>query len=145
MLRYLYDELLTLKVTLEEWYVYHDNVIEHREQLMSTYCWFIVPNVAGFFFNYYHFATLAKFYVIHKINKTPKVGRPLLSFTRKSLGLLVYLLIRLSNLKYKCLLCLEILPSWSKYWRTSRTSFFLGEGGGGGTYLKGAVIPNFEP
>lgn len=42
MLRYLYDELLTLKVTLEEWYVYHDNVIEHREQLMSTYCWFIV-------------------------------------------------------------------------------------------------------
>lgn len=111
MLRYLYDELLTLKVTLEEWYVYHDNVIEHREQLMSTYCWFIVLNVAGFFCSYYHFATLAKFYVIHKINKTPKVGRPLLSFTRTSLGLLVYLLIRLSNLKYKCRLCLEILPS----------------------------------
>ena len=128
MLRYLYDELLTLKVTLEEWYVYHDNVIEHREQLMSTYCWFIVPNVAGFFCSYYHFAMLAKFYVIHKINKTPKVGRPLLSFTRTSLGLLVYLLIRLSNLKYKCQLCLEILPSWSKHWRTSRTSFFLGEG-----------------
>ena len=93
MLRYLYDELLTLKVTLEEWYVYHDNVIEHREQLMSTYCWFIVHNVARFFCSYYHFATLAKFCVIHKINKTRKVGRPLLSFTRTSLGLLVYLLI----------------------------------------------------
>ena len=106
------------------------------------------PNVARFFCSYYHSATLAKFYVIHKINKTPKVGRPLLSFTRTSLGLLVYLLIRLSNLKYKCRLCLEILPSWSKHWRTSRTSFFLGEGGAptwGGCYskywaLRGALI-----
>ena len=48
-----------------------------REQLMSTYCQFIVPNVARFLRSYDPFFTPAKFYVIPKIHKTPMVGRPI--------------------------------------------------------------------
>ena len=44
---------------------------------MSTYCQFIVPNAARFLRNYDHFVTLAKFYVIPKIHRTPMVGRPI--------------------------------------------------------------------
>ena len=76
-LRHLYDELSYSKVTLEDWYVCRDNVIKRREQLMSTYCQFIVPNVARFLRSHDHFANPAKFYVIPKIHKTPMVGRPI--------------------------------------------------------------------
>ena len=61
MLRHLCDDLSYSKVTLEEWYVYRDNVIKRREQLMSTYCQFLVPNVATFLRSYDHFVTPAKF------------------------------------------------------------------------------------
>ena len=44
---------------------------------MSTYSQFIFPNAARFLRNYDHFVTLAKFYVIPKIHKTPMVGRPI--------------------------------------------------------------------
>lgn len=76
-LRHLHDELSYAKVTLEDWYDHRDNVIKSREQLMSTYCQFIVPNVARFLRSYDHFVTPAKFYVIPKIHKTPMVGRPI--------------------------------------------------------------------
>ena len=76
-LRHLSDELSYSKVTLEDWYVYRDNIIKRREQLMSTYCQSIVPNVARFLRSYDHFITPAKFYVIPKIHKTPMVGRPI--------------------------------------------------------------------
>ena len=76
-LRHLSDELSYSKVTLEDWYVYRDNVIKRREQLMSTYCQFIVPNVARFLRSYDHFVAPAKFYVLPKIHKTPMVGRPI--------------------------------------------------------------------
>lgn len=75
--RHLSDELSYSKVTLEDWYVYRDNVIKRREQLMSTYCQFIVPNVARFLRSYDHFVAPAKFYVLPKIHKTPMVGRPI--------------------------------------------------------------------
>ena len=75
--RHLQDELSYSRVTLEEWYVCRDNVIKRREQLMSTYCQFIVPSVAKFLRSYDHFVTPAKFYVIPKIHKTPMVGRPI--------------------------------------------------------------------
>ena len=110
-LRHLYDDLSYSKVTLEEWYVYRDNVIKRREQLMSTYCQFLVPNVARFLRSYDHFVTPAKFYVIPKIHKTPRLEGPSLPLTHISLGLLVFLLMSLSNLKYACLLCLGILVS----------------------------------
>ena len=42
-------------------------------------------------------------------------SRPL---THISLGLLVFLLMSLSNLKYACLLCLGVLVSWSNCWST---------------------------
>ena len=76
-LKHLQDELSNSKVTLEDWYVCRDNVIQRREQLMSTYCQFIVPSVARFLCSYDHFVTPAKFYVIPKIHKTPMVGRPI--------------------------------------------------------------------
>ena len=76
-LRRLYDELSYSRVTLEDWYVCRDNVIKRREQLMSTYCQFIVPNAARFLRSYDHFVSPAKFYVIPKIHKTPMVGRPI--------------------------------------------------------------------
>lgn len=76
-LRHLHDELSYAKVTLEDWYAHRDNVIKCREQLMSTYCQFIVPNAARFLRSYDHFVTPAKFYVIPKIHKTPMVGRPI--------------------------------------------------------------------
>ena len=76
-LRHLSDELSYSKVTLEDWYVYRDNIIKRREQLMSTYCQLIVPNVARFLHSHDHFITPAKFYVIPKIHKTPMVGRPI--------------------------------------------------------------------
>ena len=47
------------------------------EQLMSTYCQFIVPSAARFLRSYDHFVTPAKFYVIPKIHKTPMVRRPI--------------------------------------------------------------------
>ena len=76
-LRHLQDELSYSKVTLEDWYVCRDNVIQRREQLMSTYCQFIVPSAARFLRSYDHFVTPAKFYVIPKIHKAPMVGRPI--------------------------------------------------------------------
>lgn len=82
-LRHLSDEVsysvVYSKVTLEDWYVYRDNipVIKRREQLMSTFCQLIVPNVARFLCSYDHFITPAKFCVIPKIHKTPMVGRPI--------------------------------------------------------------------
>ena len=75
--RHLQDELSYSRVTLEDWYVCHDNVIKRRERLMSTYCQFIVPSVARFLCSSDHFVTPAKFYVIPKIHKTPIVGRPI--------------------------------------------------------------------
>ena len=42
--RHLQDKLSYSRVTLEEWYVGRDNVIKCHEQLMSTYCQFIVPS-----------------------------------------------------------------------------------------------------
>ena len=66
-LSHLYDDLSYSKVTLEECYVYRDNVIKRREQLMLTYCQFLVPNVARFLRSYDHFVTPAKFYVIPKM------------------------------------------------------------------------------
>ena len=76
-LRHLQGELSYSKVTLEDWYVCRDNVIQRHEQLMSTYCQFIVPSVARFLCSYDHFVTPAKFYVIPKIHKTPMVSRPI--------------------------------------------------------------------
>jgi len=76
-LRHLYDELSHGKVTLEDGYAHRGNVIKSCEQLLSTYCQFLVPNVAGFLRSYDHFVTPAKFYVIPKIHKTPMVGRPI--------------------------------------------------------------------
>ena len=66
-LSHLYDDLSYSKVTLEEWYVYRDNVIKRREQLMLTYCQFLVPNVARFLHSYDHFVTPAKFSFIPKM------------------------------------------------------------------------------
>ena len=77
-LRHLSDELSYSKVTLEDWYVYRDNIIKRREQLMSTYCQLIVPNVARFLRSYDHFITPATIYVIPKIDKTPMVAADLL-------------------------------------------------------------------
>ena len=39
---HLSDELSYSKVTLEDWYVYRDNIIKRREQLMSSYCQFLM-------------------------------------------------------------------------------------------------------
>ena len=44
---------------------------------MPTYYQFIVPNAARFLRSYDAFVTLAKFYVIPKIHKTPMMGRPI--------------------------------------------------------------------
>ena len=76
-LRHLKDDFSYSKVTLEEWYVYRDNVIKRREQLMTTYCQFLVPDVARFLRSYDHFVTPAKFCVMPKMHETPMVGRPI--------------------------------------------------------------------
>ena len=51
--------------------------IKRCEQLLSTYSQFVIPSVARFLCSYDHFVTLAKFYVIPKIHKSPMVGRPI--------------------------------------------------------------------
>ena len=64
-----------------------------REQLMSTCCQFIVPNVARFLRSYDPFLTPAKFpNVIPKIHKTPMVGRPIAashSYITRSISIFV--------------------------------------------------------
>ena len=76
-LRHLHDELSYRKVTQQDWYDNHLNVINSREEVLSIYSRFISSNVARFLRSFDHFVSPAKFHIIPKIHKNPMVGRPI--------------------------------------------------------------------
>ena len=76
-LRHLHDELSYRKVTQQDWYDKHLNVINSREELLSIYSRLISSNVARFLRSFDHFPSPAKFHIIPKIHKNPMMGRPI--------------------------------------------------------------------